>query len=279
VPEYVRFRGLTVGRCPHCRTGQVLSCDGEPPPDGTAEDYSRRYQQELLEDKACTCWELLRRQAGGLQGVRSIFDLGCGQGAFLNFARAAGLYTAGVELAGPAATKAAQAGHAVVCGSVTEVPLPGRSFDVVTMWDLLEHLERPRLALRYALQSLAPGGRLFIATPAMGTIFDRLGLLLFRLSGGALDQLLRMCWTRDHLHRFERAGVCRALLELGFARVRAAPLLLLSLRPDRYAGGAILPSWTGLGGVDRLVSAWGVRVARGLRLHNKILIEAARGDT
>lgn len=40
-----------------------------------------------------------------------------------------------------------------------------QKFDVITMWDVLEHVERPGVWLMRAQQSLKTGGHLFMATP------------------------------------------------------------------------------------------------------------------
>ncbi|HYE77881.1 MAG TPA: hypothetical protein VEI97_07845, partial [bacterium] len=72
--------------------------------------------------------------------------------------------------------------------------------------------------------------------------------------------------------------ICTTLQAIGFGTVTAEPIFLLSLKADSYAGGAILPSWTGHRALDRTISVAGVSVASGLRLHNKMLIEAVRNS-
>lgn len=43
---------------------------------------------------------------------------------------------------------------------------PQRTFDVITMWDVLEHVVHPRSVIQKAHALLSPGGHLFIGTPA-----------------------------------------------------------------------------------------------------------------
>lgn len=86
-----------------------------------------------------------------------------------------------------------------------------------------------------------------------------------------------MCWSSEHLFRFDAHGLEEVLLSIGFQEVSVQPVLLLSLMPDRYAGGVILPSWTGLRAVDRLISQVGVWTAEKLHFHNKILIKTIKG--
>lgn len=269
----VSFDDFSVGHCKDCGAAMILTVKG-----CEAEYYSERYEGEILASKARTCWNLLETKTDGLREVRSILDIGCGRGTFLDIARDNDLQTAGIELASDAASYARSKGHQVLCGSATEVTFSdGVYFEVVTLWDLLEHFDNPRQALLHSYDVLAPAGQLFILTPMKGSIYDRLGLLLLRLSGGRVATLVRMCWSSEHLFRFDAHGLEEVLLSIGFQEVSVQPVLLLSLMPDRYAGGVILPSWTGLRAVDRLISQVGVWTAEKLHFHNKILIKAIKG--
>ena len=52
-----------------------------------------------------------------------------------------------------------------VCGDATALPFGDRTFDAVTMFDLLEHVPNDRQAISEALRVLRPGGVLLISTP------------------------------------------------------------------------------------------------------------------
>ena len=270
----VRFDALEVGRCGRCGSAPVIA-SGAPAHDPEA--YSRAYEKERGEAKAQACWTLLREELAGHPAVASVTDLGCGEGAFLDLARAAGLRTAGLEVAAAAAATARAAGHHVVHGSLLDAPLPeSLRSDVVVLWDVLEHLERPGAALRNARELLPPGGHLILATPMMGSVYDRAGLALHRWTRGRSAALLRLCWSDDHLVRLAPAGLVAVLRDLGFASVSARPVLLLSLRPTAYAGGRILPAWTASARLNRAVSRLGVWSARAFGWHNKVLVHAVR---
>ena len=231
VPLLVKFRNLTVGRCPHCQAAMVLAIDAEGEPD--ADDYSARYEQERHNHKAGLCWDLLRRHTNGLDGVQSVLDIGCGEGEFLDLAKEAGLRTAGMDLSPEAVTIAALRGHQIFRHSATELLFPTRArFDVITMWDLLEHLTHPGRSLKLAYELLAPRGRLFVVTPMMGSIFDRVGLASHRMSLGRFDRLLKMCWTTEHLTRFHahihvmQHLVARSVLEVDVLELDGAPKIV-----------------------------------------------------
>lgn len=52
-----------------------------------------------------------------------------------------------------------------VCGDATALPFASESFDAVTMFDLLEHVQDDKKAVSEALRVLRPGGFLLISTP------------------------------------------------------------------------------------------------------------------
>ena len=85
-----------------------------------------------------------------------------------------------------------------------------------------------------------------------------------------------MCWDQNHLFRFDAQGICRVLEALGFDEVSARPIQLLSLKPEHYADGRVMPSWTRSARLNRLMSKWAVGFARVLHLHNKILVRARK---
>ncbi len=52
-----------------------------------------------------------------------------------------------------------------VCGDATQLPFDDESFDAVTMFDVLEHIQDDRKAISEALRVLKPGGFLMVSTP------------------------------------------------------------------------------------------------------------------
>jgi SAM-dependent methyltransferase len=58
-----------------------------------------------------------------------------------------------------------QEGVTFVCGDATRLEFPDRSFDAVTMFDVIEHVPDDRCALAEAFRVLKPGGYLLLSTP------------------------------------------------------------------------------------------------------------------
>lgn len=111
-------------------------------------------------------------------GLRStsprLLDVGCGDGALLAAARAAGWDVAGVELEGDRAAEAAARGVGPVHHGPLETLDPALPpFDVVRLHHVVEHVPSPRALLRDAAARLAPGGRLVVATPSGASLGAR----------------------------------------------------------------------------------------------------------
>lgn len=99
---------------------------------------------------------------GRKDGPLSVLDVGCGEGAFLLAARQAGCRTAGIEINPRAAAAGHRQGLDVACGSLFDIGVPPGPWDLITFWDVLDHLDQPREALRLAGRHLAPNGLLIV---------------------------------------------------------------------------------------------------------------------
>ena len=102
------------------------------------------------------------RRIAGWRAPGRILDVGAAYGYFVKAAREAGWQASGVELAPEVAREAAKLANAeILAGDFLKVPLePG--FDVITMFDVIEHVRDPLAWLVRARELLAPGGLLVI---------------------------------------------------------------------------------------------------------------------
>lgn len=103
-----------------------------------------------------------------------LLDIGAATGYFLKKAGAMGWKTAGVEISDYAAQKARAAGLNIKTGTLGSIQFETESFDVVTMWDVLEHFSNPKNELEKVYQLLKKGGILAINTPDAGSFFAKI---------------------------------------------------------------------------------------------------------
>lgn len=100
-----------------------------------------------------------------------LLDVGCSTGEFLDFAANRGWEVKGCELAQHTAEIARRRCRCEVrCATFEESGFEDGFFDVVTMWDVIEHLFDPGRALEEAWRVLRPGGLLAFITPNYNSI-------------------------------------------------------------------------------------------------------------
>jgi len=107
-------------------------------------------------------------------GPGRLLDVGCGGGDFLLGMRERGWQVHGLDISPEAVALARQNGLDVFLGQLSEAPYQERSFDLVTMWDVLEHLHDPAAYLAQVTRLLKPGGRFVVTLPNPRSVDFRL---------------------------------------------------------------------------------------------------------
>ncbi|MBN8218117.1 MAG: class I SAM-dependent methyltransferase [Spirochaetes bacterium] len=125
---------------------------------------------------------------------RRVLDIGCGFAGTLRLLKALGAEVQGIEPSAACARFDREVlGLPVHEGFLESFP-SGNRFDLITLFDVIEHVEDPAQTLRRAGAHLAEGGTLFFTTPhnkrsGQSVIFQQSHLLLFSLH--SLDGVVR----------------------------------------------------------------------------------------
>ena len=139
---------------------------------------------------------------------RRLLDVGCHIGVFLEIAQERGWEVWGVEPSHWAAGEARSRGLRVIEGTLENAHLAGQSFDVITMWDVIEHLTDPLRELRESHRLLKKGGLICIHTMNIESP-------LARLMGSRWPWLMEM-----HLYYFSPRTLGKMLRRAGFTVVK-----------------------------------------------------------
>lgn len=142
----------------------------------------------------------LVQQYANLEGIR-ILDVGCGGGLFLFLSKQKGAEVLGLEL-NDARIKFAQSVYGL---SVHKYPVEHDfwqrqfkgAFDVITLWDVIEHVNFPLQSLQAVTNLLRPGGLLFLDTPCRDAFYHRFGSLSYRLTFGRFPTFLNAMYAND----------------------------------------------------------------------------------
>tara|TARA_Y100000588_G_scaffold354560_1_gene408947 strand:- start:2080 stop:2820 length:741 start_codon:yes stop_codon:yes gene_type:complete len=122
------------------------------------------------EIRVSSFYKALRSMRQHLPGAGAkVLDIGTGGGAFIEAAARVGYVAKGLEPSEFLVSQCLKRGLDVALGSVDNFQLPERSYDMVCMWDVLEHIPRPKDALRQLRPLLKQDGVLLINYPDIGT--------------------------------------------------------------------------------------------------------------
>ncbi len=167
---------------------------------GSDERYFDQYRQRVIGFKrALTKVEKYQSSPGKL------LDVGCNSGLFLHVAKESGWDVSGIDPSVWAARVAKKRfGIKIITGELENVKLPEESFDIITMWDVLEHYIDPTIALKKVLKSLKKDGTLALTTINIDSWFSK---------------LLGRHWTwliRIHLWYFNNETLVKMLEKTGY---------------------------------------------------------------
>ncbi len=155
-----------------------------------------------------------------------VLDVGCAAGFFLAVAREDGWECAGVEPSAPIAETARKnlPGVEIFTGLLEDAPFEKESFDLVTLWDVVEHTPDPVSFLRAAAAMVKPGGVLILETQNVDSLFARI-----------LGRKWQHYKHAEHLYHFSPYTL-RRLLE------KEAGLAVLAMT-SRYGGKLVSPAF------------------------------------
>lgn len=143
---------------------------------------------------------------------KKILDVGCAGGAFLKAANDIGFDVIGVEPSHWMCEYGKKVYGVNICqGQLIDQKFEPSSFDVVSFWDVIEHLSRPGEVLEHAHGLLKNDGTLIINYPDYGSCFAR-------ILGSKWPFLLSV-----HLIYYDRNTIKRQLEKCGFEVMEIKP--------------------------------------------------------
>jgi len=164
-----------------------LNCDGKfLRPFPTTSELERFYQKEYFtgkhggvsgyKDYKALEQMLVLEAKKRLQFIKTItnkkklLDLGSGTGDFLKVAKDMGYKASGNDISDHAVKQLKMNGIKTYPGIISNKTLPKKSFEIITAWDVIEHLPNIQNAVKAISDALVPGGYFILTTPNTNSI-------------------------------------------------------------------------------------------------------------
>jgi 2-polyprenyl-3-methyl-5-hydroxy-6-metoxy-1,4-benzoquinol methylase len=169
--------GHNLVECRHCGLVWYNSIDAVVPTDIYTKDYFESCYFDYADEKPILSRNFAFRLATikKLCGTGTLLEIGIAYGFFLELAKAH-YTTVGIDVSADAVRSAQRMvpGSAISCGDYLKAEYKKSSFDIVCMFDTIEHLKQPDLFLQKIHSELKTGGLVCLTTGDIGSIAARI---------------------------------------------------------------------------------------------------------
>lgn len=200
------------------------------------------------------------KEAGLDSGRKRLLDIGCATGDFLEYASEAGWRAEGIDVSGFAVETARKRGLAARVCPIEDLDSLGSTYDVITMWDVIEHLPDMASALGYVARALSPGGVAVIKTVSRRSIVDFMARAVYTATLHRAAGPLKRMYVPGHLFYFTPATLERLISRFGEAlfieHTDTPPEALVPPGLMRAGFRYVFSAQKALGMTFELIAAW-----------------------
>ncbi len=171
-----------------------------------AERFSNKYKEVVFKEYAYSLLDL------GIQNEEllkmKILDFGCANGVFLDYLTKLGVNKKnlfGMDISKGLVNIAREKGYKVF---TSLLPLYKYKFDLITLWDVIEHLENPRQTIMDLKKVMQRGTKVLVQTPRIGVLSD--------IYGEKFQHYLPI----EHIYLFPRETLLNLFKEMGFEIIK-----------------------------------------------------------
>ena len=132
--------------------------------------YEGLKREDVFDPIAGARCEDLLRWFSGFGAGREVLDVGCGLGQFIEVANRCGWKAEGLELSRGAVDFARRQGLPVRDLDFLSGEIEANSYDLVTLFEVIEHVPNPAAFLRRAGEVVRPGGLVYLTTPNFASL-------------------------------------------------------------------------------------------------------------
>lgn len=113
-----------------------------------------------------------------LSDIKRVLDLGCGDGFFIDFLKKKGINSEGADISIEAMAKCEKKGYraTLINSTGNNLPFENKTFDLVFLLDVLEHLYNPYSLLKEVVRITR--GHIIVSVPNFNSLAARIQVLL-----------------------------------------------------------------------------------------------------
>ncbi len=204
---FLKVKNISILRCTNCKLTYTLDIT---PHYGIIREDSTKFVKEYLEEARFyneyfnAMIETIRRY----KNPKYLLDVGCGIGLFLQKIKVIGWKAVGVDMSKAAVGYARAHGLEVYLGKIEEITFKPGTFDVITLFQTIEHIKDPLKTLKKIYSLLLKGGMLLITTPSEESLMARvLGKYWFGYR------------NIEHLYFFNKQSLASMQKKVGFKKI------------------------------------------------------------
>lgn len=178
-------------------------------------EYSDMHNSRTLRDYQ-TVLNYAKQNFGENEKLK-LFEVGYGTGGFLLEAIKSEWQVDGIETSRQNSEYLqSKYGLQVRCGTFDDFEAVQTDYQMVALWDVIEHTMNPRTYLKKAYQMLSPGGLLVLATPNISGLLNQISEFVYMITGGTVKSLVRRLYVFEHVGYYTPKTLTGLISQEGF---------------------------------------------------------------
>lgn len=251
VEKYVAFEDYTLMKCSSCgllftdqasiKVTDMYSKDYFDGVHGNFfADCKKGYESRIKKSEKLQNFQRVLHKIKEMKPSGKFMDIGCATGVFLDMAQKEGYDVVGVDVSEFACTYASENfGIKTLHGKLEDLHIEDKSFDIITMWDVIEHVPDPHTFLKEVHRVLKDDGIIFVLTVNDSSLMGWLAEGIYLGSLKTIPAFTRMIHPIHHNYHFKEKHLQQYLAQNGFSFVWKEKS---EMPADTIEGGALVKS-------------------------------------
>lgn len=181
-------------------------------------DCKKGYESRIEKSQKLQNFQRVLQKIKEVKPQGKFMDIGCATGVFLDMAQKEGYSVVGVDVSAFACQYASENfGIKTLQGKLEDLHIEDKSFDIITMWDVVEHVPDPHTFLREVHRILKDDGIIFVLTINDSSLMGWMAEAIYLGSFKTIPIFTRMIHPIHHNFHFKEKHLLRYLDMNGFS--------------------------------------------------------------